>query len=179
MSHNDLILQDNDDWIKKELNDEPILPGFYMYVDGSCIGNPGPGAWACRMYYDDDQPPLEFTGGYSRTTNIRMELMAVIQALNSVADPSIIHIYTDSEYVCKGINEWLPTWLRNDWRSSSGKPVKNQDLWRMLLPLLNHHRVRMHWIRGHAGYPDNERCDFLARRCAMQGGHPIDPGYEG
>jgi len=123
-----------------------------IYTDGACKGNPGPGGWGAILQMDGKEK--ELFGGEPQTTNNRMELMAVIRALETLKPPCEVAVYTDSQYVQKGISEWLHDW----------KPVKNVDLWRELDRLAGMHRVAWHWVRGHAGHPENERADALANR---------------
>ena len=131
------------------------------YTDGSCIGNPGPGGWGVHVELPDGRV-VEAGGGELRTTNNRMELRAAIEALRLTADAPRVAIVTDSQYVRRGILEWLKGWQRNGWRTTTGKPVENQDLWKELAGLASE-RVEWRWTRGHAGTPGNERCDELAR----------------
>ena len=132
------------------------------YTDGACKGNPGPGGWGVVLVYKDLRK--ELSGGEANTTNNRMELQAVIEALKSLKRPSQIHIHTDSQYVHKGISEWLANWKRKGWRTADGKPVKNQDLWQILDELASRHQVKWEWVRGHAGHPGNEEADRLANQ---------------
>ncbi|MBR3664336.1 MAG: ribonuclease HI [Desulfovibrio sp.] len=150
-----------------------------IYTDGSCLGNPGPGGWACRIYKDSqERTPIELSGGYSHTTNNRMEILSVLEGLKALPEPSSVHIYSDSQYVCSALEKgWLNAWLKKNWINSAKKPVKNKDLWLLLLSELKRHQVTMHWLRGHAGHPENERCDVLARSIAEGGNLPPDPGY--
>lgn len=131
------------------------------YTDGSCIGNPGPGGWGVHVERPDGRV-VEAGGGDIQTTNNRMELRAAIEAVRLTAAAPSVAIVTDSQYVRRGVMEWLKGWQRNGWRTSTGKPVENQDLWRELADL-NHERVEWRWTRGHAGTPGNERCDEIAR----------------
>ena len=133
-----------------------------IYTDGACKGNPGPGGWGAILQMDGKEK--ELFGGEPRTTNNRMELMAVIRALETLKPPCEVAVYTDSQYVQKGISEWLHDWKRRGWRTADKKPVKNVDLWRELDRLAGMHRVAWHWVRGHAGHPENERADALANR---------------
>jgi len=133
-----------------------------IYTDGACKGNPGPGGWGAILQMDGKEK--ELFGGEPQTTNNRMELMAVIRALETLKPPCEVAVYTDSQYVQKGISEWLPDWKRRGWRTADKKPVKNVDLWRELDRLAGMHRVVWHWVRGHAGHPENERADALANR---------------
>lgn len=131
-----------------------------VYTDGACSGNPGPGGWAAILKYGPHEKVLQ--GGASRTTNNRMELRAAIAALAALTRPCAVELYTDSEYLRRGVTEWLPQWIRNGWRTANKQPVKNQDLWRALHSALAPHRVTWRWVRGHAGDGLNERADQLA-----------------
>ena len=133
-----------------------------IYTDGACKGNPGPGGWGALLQSGGHE--RELFGGDPATTNNRMELTAVIRALAALKQPSTVEVYTDSEYVMKGITEWLAAWKRRGWKTADRKPVKNADLWRELEELVHRHEVRWHWVRGHAGHPENERADALANR---------------
>ena len=132
-----------------------------IYTDGACKGNPGIGGWGALLIYNEQS--IEIFDGELQTTNNRMELKAVIEALNHATSMNDdIQIYTDSSYVQKGIQEWIHNWKMNGWRSSNKKPVKNQDLWQMLDTLNSSLNVDWFWVKGHAGHPGNERADFLA-----------------
>ena len=133
-----------------------------IYTDGACKGNPGPGGWGALLRSGGHE--RELFGGDPATTNNRMELTAVIRALAALKQASKVEVYTDSEYVMKGITEWLSAWKRRGWKTADRKPVKNADLWRELDELAGRHEVRWHWVRGHAGHPENERADALANR---------------
>jgi ribonuclease HI len=133
-----------------------------IYADGACKGNPGRGGWGAILQYAGEEK--ELFGGEAQTTNNRMELTAVIRALESLKRPCTVEVFTDSQYVQKGISEWLRDWKRRGWRTADKKPVKNQDLWQELDRLAAEHRVTWHWVRGHAGHPENERADALANR---------------
>jgi ribonuclease HI len=133
-----------------------------IYTDGACKGNPGPGGWGALLRSGTHE--RELFGGDPATTNNRMELTAVIRALEALKRPSKVEVYTDSEYVKKGITDWLAAWKRRGWKTADRKPVKNADLWRELEALAHKHEVRWHWVRGHAGHPENERADALANR---------------
>lgn len=149
-----------------------------IYTDGSCLGNPGPGGWAAILRLDGTPHERELSGGYARTTNNRMELRAVLFALSALREPCAVALYTDSQYVCHAVEKgWLWGWKKRGWVKSDKKPVKNVDLWRQLPPLLQQHEVRLHWLRGHAGHPENERCDELARLCAAGPALPPDDGF--
>jgi len=136
-------------------------PHVVVYTDGACSGNPGPGGWAAILRYGDHEKELK--GGDPATTNNRMELMAAIAALEALNRPCTIDIHTDSQYLRNGIMSWINQWKRNGWRTADKKPVKNDDLWKRLDAALAQHRVRWHWVRGHAGHDINERADRLAR----------------
>jgi ribonuclease HI len=131
-----------------------------IHTDGACIGNPGLGGWAALLRYGNHV--RELTGGEPATTNNRMELQAAISALQSLKEPCEVTLLTDSEYLRGGITEWLPRWKANQWRTADRKAVKNDDLWRQLEEAASRHRVTCQWLKGHAGHPDNERCDRLA-----------------
>jgi ribonuclease HI len=131
-----------------------------IHTDGACRGNPGPGGWGALLRYRGQERVLR--GGEPGTTNNRMEMLGAISALEALKRPSRVALYTDSQYVQKGITEWLPGWIRRGWRTADRKPVKNADLWQRLQAAAAPHRVSWHWVRGHAGDPDNERADALA-----------------
>ncbi len=131
-----------------------------IYTDGACRGNPGPGGWAALLKQGEHE--REISGAEALTTNNRMELTAVIRALEALKRPVRARIYTDSEYVRRGISEWLPLWRARGWRTAGRKPVKNQDLWEQLAALAATHTLEWHWIPGHAGIAGNERVDRLA-----------------
>jgi len=133
-----------------------------IYADGACKGNPGPGGWGAIVRAGGNEK--ELFGGEPQTTNNRMELTAVIRALEALKHPSEVEVYTDSQYVQKGISEWLHAWKRRGWRTADKKPVKNVDLWQELERAAARHRVSWHWVKGHAGHPENERADALANR---------------
>lgn len=133
-----------------------------VFADGACKGNPGPGGWGAILRTGTREK--EIFGGEPRTTNNRMELTAVIRALEALRRHCTVKVYTDSQYVQKGISEWLPQWKRRSWRTADKKPVKNEDLWRELDELAGKHTVEWHWVRGHAGHAENERADALANR---------------
>lgn len=135
-----------------------------VYSDGACLGNPGPGGWAALLRCDKRE--RELVGGEHDTTNNRMELMAVIAALEALREPCAVSVYTDSQYVQKGVREWVSAWKRRGWRTSGGALVKNRDLWERLLAASARHRVDWQWIKGHAGHVENERVDRLARTAA-------------
>lgn len=137
-----------------------------IYTDGACQGNPGPGGWGVVLRYGDAEKTLH--GGQPDTTNNRMELMAAIKGLEQLKRPCSVDLYTDSVYVRDGITKWIHGWQKNNWRTSNKKPVKNEDLWKILWPLTQKHNVTWHWVKGHAGNPDNERADELARQGAQE-----------
>jgi len=132
-----------------------------IYTDGACSGNPGPGGWGAILRYGATEK--ELSGGESPTTNNRMELMAAIIALETLKRPSEVAVYTDSQYVKNGVTTWMHGWKKNGWRTADKKPVKNSDLWQRLDHAAKPHRVSWHWVKGHSGHPENERCDALAR----------------
>ncbi len=137
---------------------DPII----IYTDGACSGNPGPGGWGAVLIKDEHRK--EMNGGEAETTNNRMELMAAIEALNALLNiPSDVALYTDSNYVKGGITGWINNWKKNGWKTANKKPVKNADLWQALDEATSRHNVTWHWVKGHAGHPENERADELAR----------------
>ena len=136
------------------------LPIVEIYADGACKGNPGPGGWGAWLRYGGREK--ELSGGEANTTNNRMELTAVIQALKALTKPCQLKIYTDSVYFKKGMTEWIEGWKARNWRTSDKKPVKNDDLWRLLDQLTQPHHIEWIWVKGHAGNPGNERADRLA-----------------
>ena len=136
--------------------------GVTIYTDGACSGNPGPGGWGAILIHGDHRK--EMNGGEADTTNNRMELMAAIEALEALKGPCRVDLYTDSIYVRDGIRSWIDNWKRNGWKTASKKPVKNSDLWQRLDAARDRHDVRWHWVKGHAGHPENERADELARQ---------------
>jgi ribonuclease HI len=133
-----------------------------IYTDGACSGNPGPGGWGAILRHSEREK--ELFGYDPATTNNRMELMAVIEALRSLKRPTPVRVHTDSQYVQKGMTEWIHGWKRRGWKTAGKDPVKNEDLWRMLDTLAAGHQVEWLWVKGHAGHPENERADELARR---------------
>ncbi len=139
---------------------------LFAFTDGACSGNPGPGGWGALLQAKEGDAvlkELELKGGEAETTNNRMELLAAISALEALERPSRITIVTDSAYVKGGITAWLHSWKRNGWRTMAKKPVKNEDLWRRLDEAAQRHDVTWEWVKGHAGHPENERADALAR----------------
>lgn len=138
------------------------LPRVELYTDGACSGNPGPGGWGYILRHPASGSERQGCGAEEGTTNNRMELTAVIEGLSALTSPSIVELYSDSQYVLKGLNEWLAQWKARGWKTAGKKPVKNRELWERLDELSTRHEVRFHWIRGHAGHPENERADGLA-----------------
>jgi ribonuclease HI len=136
-------------------------PHVVIHTDGACSGNPGPGGWGAILAFGENVRELK--GGEAHTTNNRMELMAAIAALEALKRPCLVDIHTDSQYLRDGILRWMHGWKRNGWRTAEKKPVKNMDLWKRLDALVAKHRVRWHWLKGHAGHQLNERADTLAR----------------
>lgn len=132
-----------------------------IFTDGACSGNPGPGGWGAILRFKNRE--REIKGGEASTTNNRMELIAAIAALETLKRPCTVRIHTDSQYLQRGITEWIKRWRTNGWRTADKKPVKNAELWQRLERLLERHKVSWHWVRGHAGHAENERADALAR----------------
>jgi len=139
--------------------DNPIKH-VQLYTDGACSGNPGPGGWACLLVYKNIQK--ELFGGAPQTTNNQMELTAVIQGLKLLREKCAVDLYTDSKYVLEGATLWLDGWIQKGWKKADKKPVLNVEYWQQLLPLLQKHEITWHWVKGHAGHPQNERVDQLA-----------------
>ena len=137
-----------------------------VHTDGSCLGNPGPGGWGVVLRYQGRE--RELAGGEALTTNNRMELMAAIMALEALSEPCRIILQTDSQYVRQGITEWMANWVRRNWKTASGEPVKNRDLWERLYAATQRHAIEWRWIKGHSGDADNERVDVLARNEAIK-----------
>ena len=142
------------------------MKSIEIHTDGACLGNPGPGGWAALLRFNGRE--RELTGNEADTTNNRMELMAAIRGLESLKEPCSVRLFTDSQYVQKGFVEWLPGWVKRGWKTSGREPVKNQDLWQRLQEAARPHQVQWTWVKGHAGDPDNERVDELARSAAEQ-----------
>ena len=159
-----------------------MLPHFFMlkqvslFTDGSCLGNPGPGGYGAILIYKQHQK--ELSQGYRLTTNNRMELMAAIAGLQSLQEPCIVQLTTDSQYVKQGITQWIQNWKRRGWLTASKEPVKNVDLWKLLDAQVQRHQVHWHWVKGHSGHDENERCDILARDAAMGRDLQEDSGYQ-
>jgi ribonuclease HI len=135
-----------------------------LFTDGACLGNPGPGGWAALLRRDRHERELH--GGEAHTTNNRMELLAVICGLEALRKPCLVRVTTDSQYVMRGIQEWMPRWIAKGWRTAGGDPVKNRDLWERLNAALAQHETQWSWVKGHAGHVENERVDVLARLAA-------------
>lgn len=142
------------------------MQSIEIYTDGACKGNPGPGGWGVLMRAGPHERTL--CGGERLTTNNRMELMAAIKALQALKGPSQVDLYTDSQYVRKGITEWLVNWKARGWLTAAKKPVKNADLWRELDQAVAQHSINWHWVKGHSGHPENERADQLANQGIAQ-----------
>ncbi len=140
------------------MSDEKVVE---IYSDGACSGNPGPGGWGALVRWNGHEK--EISGGESGTTNNRMELTAAIEALAMLTRPCHVRLYTDSQYVKDGITQWIHNWKKRGWKTADRKPVKNVDLWQALDAALARHKVEFFWVRGHAGHPENERADALAR----------------
>jgi len=151
-----------------------------IYTDGGCLGNPGPGGYGVVLLYGPHRK--ELSGGFKRTTNNRMELLACIKGLEALKEPCRVDLYSDSKYVVDGINKgWAQRWRANNWlrnRKARSRAI-NTDLWQRLLDLLEKHEVKMHWVKGHAGIQENEVCDQLANQAAAGRPQAIDPGYPG
>ena len=133
-----------------------------IFTDGACRGNPGPGGWGALLRFGDDEK--ELCGGEAETTNNRMELMAVIQALSALKRPCDVILTSDSTYVLKGIQEWMPSWKKRGWKTAAKKPVKNVDLWKLLDDAIQGHTIDWRWVKGHSGHTENEIADQLANR---------------
>lgn len=147
-----------------------------IHTDGSALGNPGPGGWGAVLRYKDNCK--EISGGFKNTTNNRMELTAVIEALQALTRPCDVVLYSDSKYFLDAIRKgWLKNWLKNGWKTAGKKPVKNKDLWQKIIPLIEKHSIQYEWVKGHSGNPDNERCDILAKEAAQLPELPKDPGF--
>lgn len=138
------------------------MKNIEIFTDGACSGNPGLGGWGAVLRYKGAEK--ELSGSKENTTNNRMELTAVIEALNALKEPCQVHITTDSQYVMKGATVWLSDWVKNSWRTASKKPVKNSDLWQDFFHLNKKHTLTWQWVKGHQGHEENERCDLLARQ---------------
>lgn len=152
-----------------------MLKTVEIFTDGSCLGNPGPGGYGALLRYGEKTK--ELSGGFLLTTNNRMELLAAIKALASLKQPCSVILTTDSQYVRQGITQWLKGWKKNGWKTAAKKPVKNIDLWQQLDEQIKQHEIDWRWVKGHAGHPENERCDELAREAATHGPFAEDVGY--
>ncbi|MCH1920869.1 ribonuclease HI [Shewanella sp. A3A] len=152
------------------------LKHIEIFTDGSCLGNPGPGGYGAILKYK--QHIKELAKGFSLTTNNRMELLAVIVALESLKEPCKVSVTSDSQYMRQGITQWIHNWKRKGWVTSNKTPVKNVDLWKRLDAACQQHKIEWHWVKGHAGHPENERCDELARTAAEQDAVRPDTGYQ-
>ena len=155
-----------------------------LYTDGSARGNPdGPGGYGAVLQFVDSSGKLhekELSGGYVKTTNNRMELMAAIAGLEALNRPCRVELYSDSQYLVNAfLQRWIEGWQKKGWRRSGNEPVKNVDLWKRLLAAMAPHEVHFHWVKGHAGHPENERCDQLATQAADGDGRMVDTGLEG
>ncbi len=150
------------------------LPEVEIATDGACKGNPGPGGWGAVIR--SGRHEKEMSGGEAETTNNRMELTAVIEALNALKRPCRVTLSTDSRYVMDGLTRWIHGWLRNGWKTAAKKPVKNADLWQALIAAAGRHRIEWVWVKGHAGHPDNERADRLASDAAIAAGREFRQG---
>ncbi len=151
------------------------LPDVTIYTDGCCLGNPGPGGYGVVLLHG--QRRKELSGGFRRTTNNRMELRAALTGLQRLKKRCRVTLYTDSRYLVDAVNQgWIGSWRKNGWQRK-GTPIPNADLWQELLKLWDQHDVTLVWVRGHAGNPENERCDQLSKEAARQPGLPVDTGY--
>lgn len=137
-----------------------------IYTDGACKGNPGPGGWGVLLRYNKTEK--ELYGAERHTTNNRMELLAAIKGLQALKRPCTVDLYTDSKYLRQGMTEWLSNWKRNGWKNSKKQAVKNADLWQMLDELEKIHKIKWHWVKGHAGHPENEHADSLANKAIAE-----------
>jgi ribonuclease HI len=142
--------------------DESADCDVQLFTDGACLGNPGPGGWAYILKHPASGKVAEASGGEAQTTNNRMELMAVIAGLTALTRPSRVALFSDSKYVLGGLEEWMAGWKARGWKRKGNKPVLNVELWKQLDELIGRHTVKFKWVKGHAGHPENERCDALA-----------------
>jgi ribonuclease HI len=157
--------------------DSPSKKRVTIFTDGACLGNPGPGGYAAILEYLPHRK--EIVGGFRRTTNNRMELTAAIKALEALSQPCEVDVFSDSEYLVNSVTKgWARRWKANGWRRSPGGVVPNWDLWQQLLALADIHTLRFHWVRGHDGHEENERCDELATAAASDQPSTVDQGYE-
>ena len=148
-----------------------------LYTDGSCLGNPGPGGYGAILIYNKHR--RELAEGYLRTTNNRMEMLACIKGLQALTEPCEVKLTTDSQYVRQGITQWIHNWKKRGWKTVAKAPVKNADLWKILDAAQEKHSITWHWVKGHSGHPENERCDDLARQAAEAKPSQEDVGYDG
>ena len=149
-----------------------------IYTDGACSGNPGPGGWGAILQYGTAKK--ELSGSEPSTTNNRMELLGVITGLEALKRPCRVEVHSDSQYVVNAFNQhWVEGWLKRGWRNAGKQPVKNVDLWKRLLAAKEPHEVTFHWVKGHAGHPENERCDQLATAAADAPDRQVDEGFAG
>ena len=139
-----------------------MKPHVHLFTDGACSGNPGPGGWAYVLRHPASGSEREDSGAETQTTNNRMELRAVIEGLAAITRPSVIDLTSDSQYVLNGLKDWMKDWKKRGWKTAAKQPVKNVDLWQMLDVMIARHEVKFHWIKGHAGHAENERCDHLS-----------------
>ncbi len=153
-----------------------LRPKVVIYTDGACSGNPGPGGFGAVLISGKHRK--EISKGYQQTTNQRMELMAVIAALESLNQSSQVALHTDSSYVKQGITSWIHQWKKRGWKTAAKSPVKNRDLWERLSALADQHDIRWSWVKGHSGDKENERCDYLATQAIDSTDRAIDTGYE-
>lgn len=147
-----------------------------LYTDGSCLGNPGPGGYGAVLIFNEHR--RELSEGYAHTTNNRMEMLACIKGLQALNEPCSVDLTTDSQYVRQGITQWIHNWKKRGWKTAAKAPVKNVDLWKMLDAESVKHQVSWHWVKGHSGHPENERCDDLARFAAESKPTKEDVGYD-
>lgn len=148
----------------------------YLYTDGACLGNPGPGGYGLILKYQEHEK--EYSEGFKLTTNNRMELKATIKGLSLLKEPCKVSIFTDSQYVKNGITQWLANWKLKNWHTRGKTPVKNKDLWQQLDQLCQIHETHWFWVKGHSGHSENERCDKLAVLAANSNNKAIDTGFE-
>lgn len=148
-----------------------------LFTDGACSGNPGPGGYGVILRYGEKEK--EMSEGFSLTTNNRMELLAAIVGLEALKEPCIVTLYSDSKYLTDAINKgWLASWKKRGWKKSDKSPVQNRELWERLIPLLETHSVTFHWLKGHDGHPENERCDAMARAAYASDNLSYDEFYK-
>jgi len=154
-----------------------IMKKIQLYTDGSCLGNPGPGGYGAILVFNNTR--RELSGGYAKTTNNRMEMLACVKGLQALTEVCEVDVTTDSQYVRKGITEWIHNWKKRGWKTAAKAPVKNVDLWKALDAAQEKHKVTWHWVKGHSGHPENERCDDLAREAAEAKPTEVDQGFDG